>query len=637
MTTNDATTGTPPMIGRRLSSAEWLAYVANYQFGTIAPTRVVLHHTWIPTVAQWSGLQSMRAIQRYYAEKGWQAAPHIFVGPDGIWLFTPMKDVGVHAGTGNSGISGGRFWYSIGVEVVGDYDRTLPSGQVWEHTKAVLGGLSRRLNIPIAQLLSFHRDYTNQKSCPGWAITKSWVIGEVEAWLQQRPPPPTPPPGPILNPTPEQAALAEMLLEESYRRRGEGYNSDWAFHQYAVQNNLGMPIGRSKQISFEGKQYAYQPFARDTLYNEVPNWGDVRSLKALLNNRIPTSGLGRVLLEASYQAGGSALRPDWAFHQYAVQNNLGPPLGPSTTLTVDNAQYAYQVFATDTLYNLVPNWSDVRRLSALAQATDAAQVRLRSALLAQTYRAGGATYHADWAFHQQALNWNLGTPLSESYRVSSGAAQYSIQVYATDTLYNLVPNWSDVRRLSMLTRPSTAPRAVEAPPSSLPRTEPRATDEPTTFQIVQYSAATARPIAYSERSGSRISLIVLHSDIGPAAQTLAAMAALGAQSSTHYYIASDATIYQLIDDRYAAWHSGMATWRGRTQNINRISLGIVLEQTADGYTQRQLDALTWLVEHLQAQYNVPREAVVRWSDLNPRANTDPANFPWNSWQQRLNT
>jgi hypothetical protein len=330
LATNDPTTGMPPMIGRGLSIADWLAYIAGYQFGAVAPSRVVLHHTWVPTVAQWTGLRSMQALQRYYAGKGWTAAPHIFVGPDAIWLFTPLKDVGIHAGTGNSGTSGGRFWYSIGIETVGDYDRARPSGPVWEHTKAVLGGLSRRLGISPRQLFSFHRDYTNQKSCPGWAVTKEWVFGEIEAWLSNRPPPSPPPPGPIGNPTPEVAALVEALMEQSYARRGEGYNSDWAFHQYAVQNNLGAPIGKSAQLQADGKRYAYQPFARDTLFNEIPNWGDVRRLSALLGGRIPAAGLARALLDASYRAGGATLHPDWAFHQYAVANQLGPPIGEST-------------------------------------------------------------------------------------------------------------------------------------------------------------------------------------------------------------------------------------------------------------------------------------------------------------------
>src|SRR6266508_128579 len=440
--------GSPPFINHALSIPAWLDYVATYDLGPIAPSRIVLHHTWVPTVSKWDGLRSMQALQRFYAGKGCSAAPHMFVGPDAIWLATPMNDVGIHAGTGNSGYTNGKFWYSIGCEMVGDYDHARPSGPVWENVKAVLGGLSRRLGIPPRQLISFHRDYTNQKSCPGWAVTKDWVFAEVEAWLNNRPPPPPPLPGPIGNPTPEVEALVELLMDQSYSRRGEGYNSDWAFHQYAVQNGLGFPIGRSAQMQVDGQSYAYQPFARDTLYNQVPNWGDVRRMYELLGGSIPPGGLGRALLDATYRAGGATFHPDWTFHQYAVASKLGPPIGESATIGVDGVQYAFQVFALDTLFNRVPNWGDVRRLRELAGATDPAMVRLRDALLAQTYARSGATYHPDWAFHQLARGWDLGAPLSGAYQVASGAAQYAIQVYATDTLYNVVPRWSDVRRLS---------------------------------------------------------------------------------------------------------------------------------------------------------------------------------------------
>ncbi|HEU4327437.1 MAG TPA: N-acetylmuramoyl-L-alanine amidase [Roseiflexaceae bacterium] len=177
------TEGSPPFINRKLSVAEWKPYVAGYDFGRLAPSRLVLHHTYKPDEPQWTGLNTMRGMQRFYAGKGWTAAPHIYTGPDGIWLATPMEDIGIHAGTGNSGRVNGELWYSIGLEMVGYFDRKRPSGPVWELSKAVMGGLSRRLGIPPRQLISFHRDYTNQKSCPGWAITKPWVFGEVEAWL----------------------------------------------------------------------------------------------------------------------------------------------------------------------------------------------------------------------------------------------------------------------------------------------------------------------------------------------------------------------------------------------------------------------------------------------------------------------
>lgn len=638
MPTNDPTTGMPPMIGRRLSIPEWQSYVAGYNFGPVAPSRLVLHHTAVPTIEQWAGLRSMQGMQRYYGGKGWTAAPHVYVAPDGIWLFTPMHEVGIHAGTGNSGTSGGKFWYSIGLEMVGYYDHTRPSGAVWENARAVMGGLSKRLGIAPRQLISFHRDYTDKKSCPGWAVTKDWVFGEVEAWLASRTPPPPPPPGPIGFPPPDREALIEMLLEESFKRRGEGYNADWAFHQLAATNNLGFPIGRSGQLQDSGKTYAYQVFARDTLYNEVPNWGDVRKLTTLLGGSIPPSGLGRALLEATYRAGGAALHPDWAFHQYALAAKLGPPIGESATITVGAAQYGFQVFALDTLYNRVPNWSDVRRASELAGSADAPSVQLRDALLTQTYARSGVIYHPDWAFHQLARTWNLGAPLSDSYRVAAGAAQYAIQVYATDTLYNLIPSWSDVRRLSQLLAPAPAvlsdrelPMAARMPQARVVARDPA----PAPFHILRYSPAGVTSTAYGTRSGSKIGLIVLHSDPGPAEQSLAAMTALDAPSMSHYYVGSAGAIYQLVDDEQAAWHAGMATWRDRRQNINRVSLGVALERGTGGYSTAQLDALAWLVGELRARYQLPAEAVVTWGQLSERAEDDPAEFPWQQFRRKL--
>lgn len=177
------TSGRPACINRMLSLQEWAAYVAGYDFGPVPPTRLVLHHTYIPNQDQWRGLISMRGMQSYYAGMGWKATPHVFAGPDGIWLMTPMSKIGIHAGTGNSGYEGGKLWYSIGLEMVGFFDHMRPAGAVWEHAKAVMGGLSKRLGIAPRELISFHRDYTTLKSCPGWAVTKEWVFGEMDAWM----------------------------------------------------------------------------------------------------------------------------------------------------------------------------------------------------------------------------------------------------------------------------------------------------------------------------------------------------------------------------------------------------------------------------------------------------------------------
>lgn len=626
MTSQDVATGMPPMIGRNLTIPQWLDYVARYQFGQIKPSKVVLHHTWRPTVQQWRGLASMQGMQRYYASKGWASAPHIYVAPDGIWLFTPMKDIGIHAGAGNGSFKAG--WYSIGVEMVGDYDRERPSGAIWEATKAVLGGLSRRLAIAPEMLIAFHRDYSS-KSCPGWAVTKEWVSGEVKAWLGNVPPPPPPPPGPVGPITPEVEELGEALLDQSYGRRSEGYNSSWAFHQFAVDKNLGYPTARSQRLQHGGKTYNFQPFARDTLYCEVPNWGDVQRLSELLSGSIPPAGtLGRALLDAAYATGGSAFRPDWAFHQYAIAGQtLGPPLEASKTVTVDGVSYSYQVFAVDTIFNKGTDWQNIQRLSALANTSNPAQVKLRDALLTATYAAAGQQYRPDWAFHQLARTWNLGAPLGKTDPVTVGGKQYNFQVYATDTLYNVVPNWSDVKRLSAIFAPKQAVLAAHAPPAALLLRDAVLVPDWGRFHIQRYSVAGKAPTAFGSRDGSKIHLIVLHGDTGPALRTLEQMAIPGAARMSHYYVAADGAVYQLLDDRFAAFHSGLAVWSGARRNINRISLGVTIERPQNGYTSGTLQALAWLIETLRARHGIPVSGVMRWGELSSSAASDLADLP----------
>ena len=633
--TDFPTEGAPPFINRRLSIEEWTRYVAAYNFGRLTPSRLVLHHTFRPDERSWNGLTTMRGMQRFYADQGWPAGPHIFVAADGIWLATPMSRIGVHAGIGNGSLAQG--WYSIGLEMVGYFDTRLPDGVTWRHALAVMGELSRRLQIPPRRLISFHRDYTSIKSCPGWAVSKEWVWTQVEAYLAGAdPPPPPPPPPPGILPSDER--LLEALLDQSYRCKAgsQGYNPAWAFHQYAVQQGLGMPMGPSVTATIAGKRINYQPFARDTLFVEVPNWGDVQTLSALLGGSIPPSGLGRELLERTYQAGGSPLRPDWAFHQFAVINRLGPPIGTSEIMNVDGRQWAYQVFAVDTLYSPTSNYADVRLLSRLAQAADQPTLRLREALLAATYRKAGSTYRPDWAFHQLARSFNIGAPLCGSYQLQIEGASFALQIYALDTLFNLVPNWSRVRRLSDLavlqgrspsgSASTAAAGALGAAPTTsastpaAPVVVPGDHAPPLTEGFAVMPFAPPSP-AYGSRGGQGVQLVVLHAVAGPLARTLAQMTAPGAQFATHYVVSTAGNIYQLVEESRAARHAGVVDLRGRQVNVDAISIGIALERPAEwpavpaGSTDMQVQALRWLLSRLGQRYRLRGEALLRWGSL----------------------
>jgi hypothetical protein len=350
----------------------------------------------------------------------------------------------------------------------------------------------------------------------------------------------------------------------------------------------------------------------------------VRLLSATLGGSIPPAGLGRALLEATYQAGGSPFRPDWAFHQFALLNRLGPPVGKSQLLSVDGRQYAYQAFAADTLYSPTSDYGDVRMLSRIA-AADAPTMRLRDALTAATYRAAGVSYHPEWAFHQLARRYGIGAPLSDSQRLRVEGAEYGLQVYALDTLFNLVPHWSDVRRLRDLALAQGAPAmggavlgeaGLEGAPV-LPTGDhiPPAVGP---FRVVAYSPQAT---AFGPRGGRRVQQVVLHGVPGPEDEALAAMTAPGARFATHYYVSTEGVIYQLVREELAAWHAGVITADGRQLNINQSSVGVALERPTGwpaqpaGSTDAQLLALRWLLKELDRRYGLAPASLILWSSF----------------------
>lgn len=154
------------IINRKLSLNEFKAYISSFNFAPLNPTKIVLHHTWRPTTQEWKGQKSINGLKSFYEGKGWSAGPHLFIGEDGIWLFSPLNNTGIHSGEGNT--------KSIGIEIVGDYDNQQWAGKTKENVIGAVKALMIKLGIK-ADGIHFHRDYST-KSCPGNAITKEWVL-----------------------------------------------------------------------------------------------------------------------------------------------------------------------------------------------------------------------------------------------------------------------------------------------------------------------------------------------------------------------------------------------------------------------------------------------------------------------------
>lgn len=289
--------------------------------------------------------------------------------------------------------------------------------------------------------------------------------------------------------SPEQE-LFVFLLGETYRARGGALKLSQAFALHAARYNLGAPVGLNEPVPLvvDGRRFNFQPFARDTIFNEGTDYAAVQQMSALFDPRrieIPAHGLARQLLEASYRVtlqaskargpviGVETLRPDWRFHQVAQHAGFGPPLSGNYR-TADGA-YAVQVFAGETLYTPASEPAGCRRLSATDPRDPAYEL-----IWHETYKVAGAPYDPSSPFHQCALEWKLGAPLTGIYETSHTAVRYQLQVWAYDTLY-AGPD-GVIRRMHELPKPPqvqawkpkpAAPPPLPAPPpGSLPPLQP---------------------------------------------------------------------------------------------------------------------------------------------------------------------
>lgn len=224
-------------IGQGLTADEFTEYVASYDFGTVPPDFVVLHHTAkpstlharFPTGDVWDAdedglsddvikqrrLAKLVGLREWYRTNPkllWDRGPHLYIDDRYIWLFTPMRNPAIHAKWGNYFHRDGKLHYSIGIEVVGYYEDVRWSPAVERMVGHAVAVLKQRLGTfelryqypngnpgriivddeevcPHPELLAWgavssHRDY-NKPQCPGAAISEDYYLGVLnDAWQQ---------------------------------------------------------------------------------------------------------------------------------------------------------------------------------------------------------------------------------------------------------------------------------------------------------------------------------------------------------------------------------------------------------------------------------------------------------------------
>ena len=163
------------IINKKFTPNAFAKYVQNlpWRFYHRKIDKLVFHHTSSP-VEIWAGSASMLHYWNLYRSRGWKVGPHIFIAPDGIWLFTDMRKQGKHAGPeGNKG--------SIGIEVVGNYTKEPPTDPKLCRTIALVAHvLLKKFNLN-NQSIRTHIQYDPNSFCSK-AMDGAWLRKKLDDW-----------------------------------------------------------------------------------------------------------------------------------------------------------------------------------------------------------------------------------------------------------------------------------------------------------------------------------------------------------------------------------------------------------------------------------------------------------------------
>ena len=148
-----------------------------------------------------------------------------------------------------------------------------------------------------------------------------------------------------------------------------------------------------------------------------------------------------------------------------------------------------------------------------------------------------------------------------------------------------------------------------------------------------YPEAVWRPAApenQDERpAGTAVDCVVLHATAGGLSGTLAWFANPASGVSSHYVVAKDGDVWQMVEEDKLAHHAGASEFQDR-HNFNSFSIGIEIVNLNDGndpYPALQVESTIRLVGYLVEKWKISREWIVLHADISTAGKTDPRGFP----------
>jgi hypothetical protein len=148
--------------------------------------------------------------------------------------------------------------------------------------------------------------------------------------------------------------------------------------------------------------------------------------------------------------------------------------------------------------------------------------------------------------------------------------------------------------------------------------------------------------AASENFGKRpddtdIDTVVLHATAGGLVGTLGWFGNPDSGVSSHYVVAKDGRVFQMVEEKKLAHHAGRSEYQDR-EDFNDFSIGIEIVNKNDGkdpYPPDQFEAMVELMSYLVEKYEIKREWIVTHADISTMGKTDPRGFPIHEMISRI--
>lgn len=142
-----------------------------------------------------------------------------------------------------------------------------------------------------------------------------------------------------------------------------------------------------------------------------------------------------------------------------------------------------------------------------------------------------------------------------------------------------------------------------------------------------------KSLNYDKRNNKQISFLILHYTALPTIEeSIKHLCDKKNKVSCHYLISQKGTIYNLVNEKYRAWHAGQSAWL-LEKDLNSRSIGIELDFSINDnnnkFSKLLIESLIYLLKHLKRKYKIDKKNILGHSDIAPYRKIDPGpKFPW---------